>query len=75
MAPAVKEYVLSALGPQPLGPMLAAGADGALLRHRNSEQLYRLRGRQDASRRRSELASALFEPAQESDAQVREERA
>jgi pimeloyl-ACP methyl ester carboxylesterase len=24
MAPAVKEYVLSALGPQPLGPMLAA---------------------------------------------------
>ena len=52
-----------------------AGGDGALLRHRNSEQLYRLRGRSDAGGGRAELASAFFEPAEESHVQVREERA
>ena len=75
MAPAVKEYVLSALGPQPIAPMIDAGRDGALLRHRNSEQLSRLRGRSDAGSGRAELASAFFEPVEEPDAQVREERA
>ncbi len=75
MAPAVKEYVLSAVGPQPIAPMVDAGRDGALLRYWNSEQLSRLRGRSDAGRGGAELASAFFEQAEESDAQVREERA
>ena len=52
-----------------------AGRDGALLRHRNSEQLSRLRRRSDAGSGRAELASAFFEPLEEPHAQVREERA
>jgi len=43
MAPAVKEYVLSALGPQPIRADDYAGRDGALLCYRNPEQLHRLR--------------------------------
>jgi len=47
-----------------------AGRDGALLRYRNPEQLYRLRERSRAGPRRAQLASPLLEPAQELDAQV-----
>jgi len=44
MAPAVKGIrVLSALGPQPIAPMLTPVSDGALLCYRNPEQLHRLR--------------------------------
>ena len=60
MAPAVREYVLSALGPEPIAPLVAPVRDGALLRDRNSEQLYRVRGRSDAGRGRAELASAFY---------------